>query len=166
LLQKSVFSGTVVPFTSVRSEASCVASQQRYAVCLPLARSHSVSDASKPVTSSQISHDSLPAFQSTNAQDITLLGSSSGQAFETFWDNVLTEGESKARSRDGAAEAVADQQQTRSTIGKEDWRAVRRVADFDSRKARELRRKLRETESFHDTFYHSHVAEMLANRID
>eukprot|EP00243_Klebsormidium_subtile_P014171 TRINITY_DN9910_c0_g1_i1.p1 TRINITY_DN9910_c0_g1~~TRINITY_DN9910_c0_g1_i1.p1 ORF type:complete len:167 (+),score=7.43 TRINITY_DN9910_c0_g1_i1:271-771(+) len=162
LLQRSVFSGTVAPLTSARSAALCVASQPRYAVCLPLARSNPVSDASKHATSSQRSQDSLPAFQS---QDITLLGSSSGQAFETFWDNVLSEGESKARSKDGAAEAV-DQQQTRTNIGKEDWRAVRRVVDFDSQKAKELRRKLRETESFHDTFYHSHVAEMLANPID
>lgn len=152
LLQRSTFSGTVAPFASVRS--ATVASQPKHAVCLPLARSHSVSDASKHATSSQRSQDPVPAFQRTNARDITLLGSSSGQAFETFWDNVLSEGESKARSRDGAAEAVVDQQHTRSTIGKEDWRAVRRVVDFDSRKAKELRRKLRETESFHDTFYH------------
>lgn len=158
LIQRSPFLGTGVPFGSVRSAAPCAESQTSHPGLLPIVRSHSVSDPSKPATTAQRrSQESVAAFQATNAQDVTLLGSTSSQAFETFWDNVLSEGGSKARTRNGAVEGDVHQQtqaSPQSRIGKEDWRAVRRVVDFDSKKAKELRRKLRETENFHDTFYH------------
>ncbi|KAH7388378.1 hypothetical protein KP509_16G072800 [Ceratopteris richardii] len=50
-------------------------------------------------------------------------------------------------------------------VSKNGPRGVRRVS-FTPQKARELRRKMRETESYHDTMYHSAIATRLASPDD
>lgn len=161
LIPKSAFLGSAGPSVAARSVASVGAPRSSYHI--PIACSHSVgsmSDRNRQAISSQqrsAPHDPLPAFQSTSSQDITLLGSSSGPAYKSFWDNVLSDPDVESV---GGTEQEAAKEQTcagpsqQSSIGRDDWRAVRRVVDFDSKKAKQLRKKLRETESFHDTFYH------------